>query len=122
MKSDENKLLRDLIKLEIKSTPNKDFAFETIEKIKNMQINKSNDIYPADSLILIPVFVYMLLFCVLYILKSLSLFIPLIIGNQFLLINSKIHGIVISPVTIAITLSFLILSYLDLYLKKQVTY
>ena len=76
MNKDENRILKDVIELGIKPIPNKDFTSSTIDKIRALETEKSTVNYPINSLILSPVFIFILLFELFSVLKFLTVIIP----------------------------------------------
>ncbi len=121
MKKDENRMLKNVIELGIKPIPNKDFTSSTIDKIRALETEKTTINYSINSLILSPVFIFILLFELFSVLKFLTVIIPSNPDTLILQIKNEISNIILNPAILTITLSFLILYSFDIYLKKKVS-
>jgi len=121
MKKDENRMLKNVIELGIKPIPNKDFTSSTIDKIRALETEKTTLNYSINSLILTPIFIFILLFELFSVLKVLAVIIPRNLDTRILQITDQISNIILTPTILTITLSFLILYYFDVYLKKKIS-
>lgn len=121
MKKDENRMLKNVIELGIKPIPNKDFTSSTIDKIRALETEKTTLNYSINSLILTPIFIFILLFELFSVLKFLAVIIPPNLNTRILQIADEISNIILTPTILTITLSFLILYYFDVYLKKKIS-
>lgn len=121
MKKDENRMLKNVIELGIKPIPNKDFTSSTIDKIRALETEKTTLNYSINSLILSPIFIFILLFELFSVLKFLAVIIPPNLNTRILQIADEISNIILTPTILTITLSFLILYYFDVYLKKKIS-
>lgn len=114
MKTNEDKLLKDLIELEIRQLPNADFTLETINKIGVSKSGKTKSL-SFDPLFLSPLFIYTLLFGIFFLIKLFSVATGWHLENLVLFVQT----IILSPITISVITSFLLLCYLDFYLRKE---
>ena len=120
MKENDSKLIKDLIKLEIKPVPNDNFTADTIKKIRILNSEKLALSHSKETFIFLPVKGYASIFILFIISKIAAAIMPLIFYKYLTLFNDFIYAIILSPVTISIVLSFLILYYLDLYLIRKI--
>lgn len=118
MKKKEDLFLKGLIKLDIKPTPNKNFTYDTLARIKISGRRRFNLTHILFSPILVPVFGFAMLFLFSNIINLLVIIIPLL-KRHLMMIQDKILHIVLDPVTITIILSFLILTFFDIYLNNE---
>jgi hypothetical protein len=122
MKKDDKEFIREIISSDFKHISNPDFTRVTLEKIAELNDNRITYTNTGDITLLIPVFVYILLFIMH------SLITEVISWPLFGQLNNQIHSIemitvfFVHPVTISILLSFSLLYFIDLYLSKGSEY
>lgn len=121
MKKEENKTLKNIIEFGIKPIPNKDFTSSTIDKIRVLEKDNLTENHSINFLILSPVFIFILLFELFSVLKFLTVIIPSNLNTRILQVTDEISNIILTPTILTITLSFLILYYFDIYLRKKVS-
>lgn len=118
MKTKDKEFIREIVSSDFKHISNPDFTVDTLEKIAAFEDNKISYSKSGDIIFLIPQILYASLFILLS-------FVTVILSWSHLgqvdnLIHSieMISGFLLNPVTISILLSFSLLYFIDLYLKK----
>jgi hypothetical protein len=118
MKTKDKEFIREIVSSDFKQISNPNFLNETLEKIAALEENKLSCSNSVDITFLIPQVIYVSLFILF------SLVTAIISWTQWGQINNvsnsieMISGFLLNPLAISILLSFSLLYFIDLYIKK----
>jgi len=114
----EDKIIQDLIGLEKKSIPNKDFTLETVKKIQEAKALENKRPSMQYSTLLAPVLVYTILFVLFWLIKM-GVIVFQVDIDQVSVILDKGMDYFFNPIVVAISISFILLFYFDGYMEKR---
>lgn len=120
MKKNDNKLIKEVISTDLKKISNPDFTFITLQKIKESK--KENRLRYAkriDLTFIYPVFGFSFLLILFSIIKVFSSWFEIKQIYDILSVTQKISDLLFQPITISITIVFVLLYLFDSYLKKH---
>jgi len=119
MKSTEHQKLKELLAMEVTPLPNPDFTSNTLQKIKNVESVATT---PKKARFELPMLYPIMAYAFLLLLYSVVQFFTAITsggGKQWgLVFSDSLFYILGHPIIISVVISFCILNYLDVYLKK----
>ena len=120
MNQEDRKLIKDLIKADLKPISNSNFTLNTLERIKVIKEKKYLNISISTDLTLIyPVFIFSILIILFSIIKVFKSWFEVEQFNKILYSIEMISSLLFSPVTLSLIISFTLLYFLDSYLMKH---